>query len=56
MGRSHEIDIMAANPLQAEHHISHIAYAFVLSCAFMADIVIDAEDASQVAVGEEYRT
>ena len=59
MFRSHEVDIVTAAPLQAQHHRGYVfgrrAGLCLLGRDRLADVVVLTEDAPQIAVGEENR-
>ena len=48
-----KIDVMASAALKKDHVFGKIARGYLLSCSEMADIVVLAEDAEKIAVGEE---
>jgi hypothetical protein len=53
MGRGDEVDIMAANLLEFEHHLRQFFIFIFLSSSFMGNRPILTEDTSKVTVGEE---
>ncbi len=53
MGGRDQIDIVAPNLLQVEHHLRQVFILDFPSSSFMGDGPVLAEDAAQVAVGEE---
>ena len=55
MGRGNEVDVMATHLLESYHGLCHVRSGDLLTISKMADVVILAESASEVTVGEEDR-
>jgi hypothetical protein len=55
VGGSDEIDVMAADLLEADHHIRHIFILNLFSPSLMRDWPVLAEDTAEIAVGKEDR-
>jgi hypothetical protein len=55
MGRCNEVDVMATHLLESYHSLCHVRRGDLLTISKMADVVILAENALEVAVGEEDR-
>ena len=55
MGGCDDVDVMTALPLKINHHPGEVIKARRAALAFLADLPIDAEDASEGTVREEYR-
>ena len=53
--RRHQVDVVTAHRLQAEHHIGNARRVVRLTGHLLADVVVLAEDTAQVAVGKEDR-
>jgi hypothetical protein len=54
MGRRDKIDVMAAHLLQLIHHCSQLHVSDLLPALLVADVVILAKSAHQIAMGKEY--
>jgi hypothetical protein len=55
MGRCHDIDVMATPVLQADHRSSQIFTGHFIATSTLADIIVLAEFAGKVAVGNKDR-
>jgi hypothetical protein len=53
MGRRNEVDVVAPDLLEFEHHLRQFLILAFFALAFMRDRPILAEDTAKVAVGEE---
>src|SRR5574337_406668 len=51
----HEVDVVAPLRLQRQHHPREFVGPDLSPCALLAEIEVLAEDAAEVAPGEEYR-
>jgi len=54
MGGGDEINVMASQVLQGKHDLRYLLLIHLISLSQMADVVVLAEDTSQIAIGEEY--
>ena len=56
VGRGDEIDIMASLSLEIQHDFGQFFRSDFFTMAEVAYVIILAEDAAEVTVGEEYRS
>jgi hypothetical protein len=56
MGGSDKIDIMAAHPLESEHDPCQVTESDRVSLPLVGNVVVLAEDASQITMGEKDRS
>ena len=55
MGRGNEVEVVAPLPPQGDHHRRQLGASNLASFVALADVVILAEDAAQVAAGQKDR-
>jgi hypothetical protein len=53
VGRGHEVDVVAADPLDVDHHLRELMIVDLLPTTFMGYRPVLTKNAAEVAVGKE---